>query len=76
MRGLLFGRVANKKKLLARLHNFKLKLQWELEAGIAKRLYEENCRKTVSIKVPKMPSREVQDHHNLTHIAFELCWKP
>ena len=60
-----------KKRLLARLHNFKLRLQWEIEAGIAKKLYDEDKRKPVAIKVPKMPSREVQDHHNLTHIPFE-----
>ena len=47
MRGLPTS--GTKKKLLARLRNFKLKLQWELEAGVAKKLYEENIRKAVSI---------------------------
>lgn len=59
------------KRLLARLRNFKLRLKWEIEAGVAKKLYDEDKRKPVSIKVPKMPDRETQDHHNLTHIPFE-----
>lgn len=50
-----------KQRLLAKLHHFKLRLQWDIEAG----------NDEVSIKFPKVPSREVQGHHNLTHIPFE-----
>ena len=60
----------HEEEIVGRLRNLKLKLHWEFEAGFAKKLYEENSRKAVS-KVPKMPRREVQDHHNLTHIPFE-----
>lgn len=74
MRGVLTQRSANKwheEEAAKKIAQFQvLTLQWELEAGTAKKLYEENSRKAVSIKVPKTPSREVQDHHNLTHIPF------
>ena len=59
------------RSLPTRLHNFKLRLQWEIEVGIAKKLYEEEKRKPVAIKDANMPSKEVQDHHNLTRIPFK-----
>ena len=52
-RGLPSG---TKKNLLLRLHNFKLKMKWEFEDGVAKKMYEEDKRKPVQIKVPQVPS--------------------
>ena len=46
-------------------------MQWEFETGIVKKLYEDQQRKAVQIKVPKMPNKKVQDHHSLTHIPFK-----
>ena len=50
-----------------RLHNFKLNMKWEFEAGIANK----NQWKPNQIKIPKMPVRGVQDHPNETHMPSE-----
>ena len=61
----------SKAKLLRRLEEFRLQLAMKMEAEVAKRLFLEQQRKPVSIKVPKLPSPEEQEQHYLTHIPFQ-----
>ena len=57
----------SKKKLMLRLETYRVRLQMLMESDLAKKLYEEQMRRPVQIKPPKLPSQEEQDEHNLTH---------
>ena len=41
-----------------------------MESELARKMYEEEQRKPVQIKAPRLPSQQEQDEHNLTHWPF------
>ena len=65
----------SKSKLLMRLDNFRMDLEAKMQTEIARKLYREKERKPVSLGIPKRPSLEQQNEHNLTHYPF-AGWCP
>ena len=53
-----------------RLDNFRMDLEAKMQTEIARKLYREKERKPVSLGIPKRPSLEQQNEHNLTHYPF------
>ena len=60
----------SKSKLLMRLDNFRMDLEAKMQTEIARKLHCEKERKPVSLGIPKRPSLEQQNEHNLTHYPF------
>ena len=57
-------------KLLQRLETFKARMDAQMETEVATKLYQENMRRPVKIKAPKLPSPKEQEEHALTHLPF------
>ena len=60
----------SKKKLLERLVAFKVNLENQMHLAVAKKLYNEQRRRPVTLGQPKLPSLAEQELHNVTHWPF------
>ena len=59
-----------KAKCLRRLQRYKLEEEQRISLEISKKLFAEEERRPLAMRIPKLPTKMEQDIHNLTHLPF------
>ena len=60
----------NKRKCLDRLRKFKAEQEQRMSLEISKKLFAEDRREPLAVRVPKLPTRIEQELHCLTHMPY------